>query len=79
MERLKLFTDNAAEDAGQALDLPDASYVKVLVPEDKEQSMAEPCLPSNVVSLHALRALPLQEQCKLLLKDGMFLLTCWVN
>lgn len=70
LERLKLFTENTKEDAGAALDLPNSSYVKILVPEDKEQSKIEPCLPSNVVSLHALRALPMQEQCKLLLKDG---------
>lgn len=74
LERLKLFTENAKEDAGEALDLPNSSYVKILVPEDKEQSKIEPCLPSNVVSLHALRALPMQEQCKLLLKDGKYLL-----
>lgn len=29
-----------------------------------------PQLPSHVLSLHALRGLPLQEQCRLLLKDA---------
>lgn len=70
LERLKLFTENTKENAGEALNLPDIAYVKILVPDDKEQSKIEPCLPSNVVSLHALRALPIQEQCKFLLKDG---------
>lgn len=65
-----MFTENTEEDAGAALDLSNTNYLRILVPEDKEQSKIEPCLPSNVVSLHALRALPLQEQCKLLLKDG---------
>lgn len=72
LQRLKLFTENTMEDAGLSLEVSNSSYLKVLVPEDKEQSTIEPCLPSNVVSLHALRALPIQEQCKLLLKDGTF-------
>lgn len=58
------------EDVGAAMNLSNKSYLKVLVPDDKQQPKIEPGLPSNVVPLHALRALPLQEQCKLLLKDG---------
>ena len=44
--------------------------MKLLVPEDKEQAPLEPSLPSHVLSLHALRGLPLQEQVRLLLKEG---------
>lgn len=44
----------------------------MLVPEDQEQTPLEPSLPSHVLSLHALRALPILEQCRLLLKDGSF-------
>lgn len=44
--------------------------MKLLIPEDKEQTPLEPSLPSHVLSLHALRDLPLLQQCKLLLKEG---------
>lgn len=73
-----MFTENTEEDAGAALDVPNHTYLKILVPEDKEQSKTEPCLPSNVLSLHALRALPIQEQCKLLLKDGNSIVLCFL-
>lgn len=58
------------EDTGQAMNITDAEYVRILIPEDQQQLAAEPILPSHVMSLHALRAQPIQEQCKLLLKDG---------
>lgn len=56
----------------QTKNLTDTEYVRLLIPEDKEQIPLEPTLPSHVLSLHALRALPILEQCRLLLKDGKF-------
>lgn len=52
------------------MNVADSEYVRILIPEDQQQLAAEPILPSHVMSLHALRAQPIQEQCKLLLKDG---------
>lgn len=69
VERLKLLTDNV-DDVGQVKSLNNIEYVKLLVPEDKEQTPLEPTQPSHVLSLHSLRALPLLEQCRQLLKDG---------
>lgn len=62
------------EDQGQANNLTDMEYVRLLIPEDKEQAPLEPSLPSHVLSLHALRALPIPEQCRQLLKDGKYIL-----
>lgn len=70
LERLKLIADYT-HDIGQTNDLTDTEYVKLLIPEDQEQTPLEPSLPSHVLSLHALRALPILEQCRLLLKDGI--------
>ncbi|KAL1517071.1 hypothetical protein ABEB36_000883 [Hypothenemus hampei] len=72
VERLKLISDNS-DDSRQAESLSKDEYVKTLIPEDKEQTPLEPTLPSHVLSLHALRGLPLQEQCKLLLKDAQII------
>lgn len=69
MEKLKLFTENT-EDIGQATNLNNTEYLRLLIPEDQEQAPLEPTLPSHLLSLHALRALPLLEQCRILLKDG---------
>lgn len=69
VERLKLISENT-DDIHQANNLSNLEYVKLLVPEDKEQTPLEPSLPSHILSLHALRALPLLEQCRQLLKDG---------
>lgn len=71
VQRLKLISDNV-EDIGQAKNLTDLEYVRLLIPEDKEQTPLEPSLPSHVLSLHALRAQPILEQCRQLLKDGTF-------
>ncbi|CAH0563680.1 unnamed protein product [Brassicogethes aeneus] len=72
VERLKLISDNT-DDIGQAQSLEDAEYIRLLVPEDQEQAIVEPTLPSNIISLHALRSFPIQEQCKLLLKDAQII------
>ncbi|XP_050301715.1 DNA-directed RNA polymerase III subunit RPC5 [Anthonomus grandis grandis] len=72
VEKLKLISDNTFE-SGQAQSLSKMEYLKLLVPEDKEQKPLEPTLPSHVLSLHALRGLPLQEQCRLLLKDAQII------
>lgn len=65
----KLMADSTS-DISNVLNLPSDEYIKLLIPEDQEQSIMKPSLPCNVLSLHALRSLPLQEQCKLLLKDA---------
>ncbi|CAG9770968.1 unnamed protein product [Ceutorhynchus assimilis] len=72
VERLKLISDNLFE-TGQAQSLSKQEYLKLLIPADKEQTPLEPTLPSHVLSLHALRGLPLQEQCKLLLKEAQII------
>lgn len=72
VQKQKLFADNLA-DSTHSMDLQASDYIRLLVPEDKEQAQIKPSLPSNVMSLHALRELPVYEQCKLLLKDGMFI------
>ncbi|KAG5878014.1 hypothetical protein JTB14_025469 [Gonioctena quinquepunctata] len=72
VERLKLIADNT-DDTGQAKNLTDSEYIKLLIPEDQEQTPLEPSLPSHMLSLHALRALPLLEQCRLLLKDAQII------
>ncbi|XP_017777402.1 PREDICTED: DNA-directed RNA polymerase III subunit RPC5 [Nicrophorus vespilloides] len=65
----KLFSE-CFDDIGQGINVKPSEYIKILVPDDKEEAIIKPSLPSNVVSLHALRALPLLEQCRLLLKDA---------
>lgn len=70
--RLKLFAENT-DKTNQGNDLTKEEYIRLLVPEDQEQSTAEPTLPSHLMSLHALRQLPLVEQCRLLLKDAQII------
>ncbi|VEN49181.1 unnamed protein product [Callosobruchus maculatus] len=67
--KTKLISD-CTDDLNQTKVLSNSEYVKLLIPEDKEQVPLEPTLPSHVLSLHSLRALPVLEQCRLLLKDG---------
>lgn len=52
------------------MNISPTEYIRVLVPEDREVAQVTPSLPSHVMSLHSLRALPLLEQCRMLLKDG---------
>nr|CAI5834613.1 unnamed protein product [Callosobruchus analis] len=82
VERLKLISD-CSDDLNQTNLLTNSEYVKLLIPEDKEQAPLEPTLPSHVLSLHSLRALPILEQCRLLLKDGkhtkyIYMLCLWI-
>ncbi|VEN48219.1 unnamed protein product [Callosobruchus maculatus] len=72
VERLKLISD-CTDDLNQTKVLSNSEYVKLLIPEDKEQVPLEPTLPSHVLSLHSLRALPVLEQCRLLLKDAQII------
>ncbi|XP_030749285.1 DNA-directed RNA polymerase III subunit RPC5-like [Sitophilus oryzae] len=72
VEKLKLISDNLY-DIGQAQNLGIEEYVKLLVPEDQEHKPLEPTLPSHILSLHALRGLPLLEQCRLLLKEAQII------
>lgn len=78
MEKLKLIADNT-EDVSTATSLGDSEYLRLLIPEDQEQAPLEPVLPSHLLSLNALRALPLQERCRVLLKDGKKLITTPLN
>lgn len=66
-QKQKLFTEYMHE-TDQANNLTEIEYLKQIVPKDEEQSINEPSLPSHLISLNALRALPLLEQCRLLLK-----------
>lgn len=68
VESLKLIADNT-EDVSQASTLTDSEYIKLLIPQDKEQAPDEPMLPSHLFSLNHLKTLPLQERCRVLLKD----------
>ncbi|XP_050511536.1 DNA-directed RNA polymerase III subunit RPC5 [Diabrotica virgifera virgifera] len=72
VERLKLMSDNT-EDISQATTLGDSDYIRLLIPEDQEQTPLEPVLPSHLLSLNALRALPIQERCRVLLKDAQII------
>lgn len=69
VQKQKLFAENM-NDSSHAMNVSASDYIRMLVPEDQEQAQIKPSLPSNVVSLHALRELPILEQCKFLLKDG---------
>lgn len=69
----KLLADSLV-DSTHVMNMSKSDYIRLLVPEDKEQAQIKPSLPSNVMSLHALRELPVLEQCKLLLKDGKSIL-----
>lgn len=70
VQKEKLFAGNLT-DSTHNMNMAHTDYIRLLIPEDKEQAQIKPSLPSNVISLHALRELPVLEQCKLLLKDGM--------
>ncbi|CAH1109394.1 unnamed protein product [Psylliodes chrysocephalus] len=72
VEKLKLIADNT-EDVSTATSLGDSEYLRLLIPEDQEQAPLEPVLPSHLLSLNALRALPLQERCRVLLKDAQII------
>ncbi|XP_022917040.1 DNA-directed RNA polymerase III subunit RPC5 [Onthophagus taurus] len=69
IQKSKLYAENT-EDHNQAKVLTPSEYIRVLIPEDIKEATETPSLPSNVMSLHMLRALPLPEQCRLLLKDA---------
>ncbi|XP_044759319.1 DNA-directed RNA polymerase III subunit RPC5 [Coccinella septempunctata] len=69
VEKMKLFTEYMHE-TYQENNLDESTYLKHLVGKDQEQSTDEPSLPSHLISLNALRALPLLEQCRLLLKGS---------
>ncbi|KAK4874932.1 hypothetical protein RN001_014292 [Aquatica leii] len=72
LEKLKLYAEDTRQGtiAKEEKDEDIIEYLRRLVPEDKEQAIIRPSLPSNVVSFSSLRALPLFEQCKLLLQDA---------
>ncbi|XP_974028.2 DNA-directed RNA polymerase III subunit RPC5 [Tribolium castaneum] len=72
VEKLKLIAENT-EPTGQAMNLPDLDYIRVLVPEDEGQGTTEPSSPSHIMSLHTLRASPILEQCRVLLKDAQII------
>ncbi|CAG9857067.1 unnamed protein product [Phyllotreta striolata] len=72
IEKLKLISDNT-EDVSSATSLDEAEYLRLLVPADQEQAPLEPVLPSHLLSLNALRALPVQERCRVLLKDAQII------
>lgn len=69
LERMKLVSESQ-EYVGEALNVPSKQYLRLLVPQDKEEAAVIPQLPAHVISLNALKQLPLLEQCRLLLKDG---------
>lgn len=81
LEKSKLY----AEDTRQSSIVDDSKeddpveYIRRLVPEDQEQAIIRPSLPSNVVSFSSLKTLPLLEQCKLLLKDGKLFVVFLMN
>lgn len=74
MEKAKFFSENTSRSLSNTIESGKEEqplhYLRTLVPEDQEQAIIKPSLPSNVVSLSSLRALPLLDQCKMLLKDG---------
>lgn len=69
LQKQKLLADNLV-DSTHVMNMSNNDYIRLLIPEDKEHAQIKPSLPSNMMSLHALRELPVLEQCKLLLKDG---------
>lgn len=58
------------DDVGHALSFTGDEYLKSLMPLEVEDGGTLPSLPSHVLSLNALKTLPLLDQIKLLLKDG---------
>ncbi|KAK9754708.1 RPC5 protein [Popillia japonica] len=69
IQKQKLIAEDT-DDHSQATNISATEYIRVLVPEDREEAQVTPSLPSHVMSLHSLRALPLLEQCRMLLKDA---------
>lgn len=69
IQKQKLIAEDT-DDHSQAMNISPTEYIRVLVPEDREVAQVTPSLPSHVMSLHSLRALPLLEQCRMLLKDA---------
>lgn len=67
---MKLLSEGQ-EDVGSALNVSCKQYLRMLVPADQEEAAVVPQQPAHVVSLNALKQLPLAEQCRLLMKDGM--------
>ncbi|KRT81898.1 hypothetical protein AMK59_6331 [Oryctes borbonicus] len=68
IQKQKLLAE-CTDDHSQAKNITPTEYIRVLVPEDREEAQVTPSLPSHIMSLHSLRALPLLEQCRILLKD----------
>lgn len=66
---MKLLSE-AQENVGEALNVKGKEYLRMLIPPDQEEAAVIPQQPSHVLSLNALKTLPLLEQCRLLLKDG---------
>lgn len=68
---MKLLSEGQ-DNVGMALNVSGKQYLKILVPPDKEEAIVFPSLPANVLSLTGLKTLPILEQCRLLLKNGIF-------
>lgn len=66
---MKLLSEGQ-ENVGEALNVHGKQYLRMLVPVDQEEAAVIPQQSAYVVSLNALKQLPLLEQCRLLLKDG---------
>ncbi|GJQ72361.1 hypothetical protein Trydic_g3446 [Trypoxylus dichotomus] len=69
IQKQKLIAE-CTDDHSQATNITPTEYIRVLIPKDREEAQVTPSLPSHVMSLHSLRALPLLEQCRMLLKDA---------
>ncbi|XP_075231012.1 RNA polymerase III subunit E isoform X2 [Lycorma delicatula] len=70
MERQKLqLSKERGEDETSSLCLKPQQYIQNLLPSLQEESWIIPSLPSNVLSLTAIKALPLSEQVRLILRD----------
>lgn len=71
LERQKLFS-TSDESTGHALSLPSDEYVEILVPPERDFiNTDEPASPS-ICSMSKLKTLPLPDQIRQILKDGMF-------
>lgn len=73
---MKLLSEGQ-ENVGEALNVTGKQYLRLLVPPDQEEAAVIPQQPAHVISLSALKQLPLLEQCRLLLKDGTFKGFCY--
>ncbi|KAF5284395.1 hypothetical protein FQA39_LY17070 [Lamprigera yunnana] len=72
LEKVKLYAEDTryCHDSKEMKNEDIMEYLRRLIPEDREQAIILPSLPSNVVSFSSLRKLPLLDQCKLILKDA---------